>query len=429
MASQRHSAVRYVRWLPLAVCGWATPACEACSPERVATPPAQTTAPPVPGKLVDTPTDFALISSPAGATLVWTTHTPTRSILKARQLDRQGEFLGDARTIFEIADPASISDVQASWGQSGLAVVWLSQQERPDAGAVADAWAWLGTPDAGGAAFELRPAWATATSHGGNLALTSRGTNSVALVRGPPERCPGGATGPCHEFSFHDLQQGRAKTGRVTLSVPVPCTSNAARLLSLGERWHYAVCTRDEERSVTTVFSITPSPQYAEAQQLLPGCDPAGLTHVSGLPYLIAECPTGRFAVRVGASEDTQALDLGTPRLRCAAGHYELDAGALSFVLREPRDALQVFVPEKDAQTIWTGQRVLRVKRDPQHLNLEIRRCAASPSPSLTARQGDPTPDTKAGTETLPPHSVQANEKIDRRPIAILSAREDDAGL
>ncbi len=388
----------------VALCAFQTAACESCSDVDEAKPTQQASQPAPPDASTNDslPSDFALIPSPTGATLVWATASPAEWALSALQFDRGGVQLGPPTTIV----PASgtirvISDVQALWAGDSLVVLWLSQSDAEADERRARAMAWLGTPESGGDTFELSRAWATSPSNHGNLALALRDEGATALIRGPQEPCAETPEQPCHDFTFHQLGAGVSpETGRVTLSVPVPCENNAARLMNLGQRWHYAVCTQHEGRSVTTVFSITPSPQYAEAQRLLPDCAPLGLTYRRGVPYLIAQCAAGLSASRVGSEGGAAVLELGTPDVRCTSGRYEVDAGPLSFALREPRADLHTWVPAPNSRLVWTGQRLMEAKRQSDGLSLELRQC--TPGGEKRERRAIPRRLTS-------PHGVKQN--------------------
>jgi hypothetical protein len=292
------------------------------------------------------------VSAPHGASLFWFDERGTRRALVELALDRQGHALRPPQRRFEVSQDGPISDLAAAWVGQELHLAWLFGH-----GDRADVWHYDST---GSKVEPLVEAWPAPADARGNLSLTARPSHALLMTRGPDHACSVDETQRCFGFDFHRLAGGNARSSGVPLDVPVPCQRGAAHTLSLGSRWHYAVCTEVSGQSVTTVFNITPEPEYAEAFSVLDGCEPLGLTHWSGRPWLIANCGDEKRAAELVPDGEVRSLE--SARLTCRANHPVLEAGSLRLPLEEPRDRTELLLESSpdEARSMWTGQVHLR---------------------------------------------------------------------
>jgi hypothetical protein len=124
------------------------------------------------------------------------------------------------------------------------------------------------------------------------------------------------------------------------------------------------VCTDDGKGPVTTVFTITPEPAYARAEQVLSGCEPAGTFVWKDSAWLVAECQGNRRAARIGAGDEVvEYLDMRAPKLECRSGIARIRASAFELVLDEPRPRLEALLPTgiapRGSRAVFNGNALL----------------------------------------------------------------------
>jgi hypothetical protein len=277
----------------------------------------------------------------------------------------------------------AVGDLALADGAAGSSVVW-----RQAAGKEARVRGlWLGS--AGDSrALELGAAWGEARAGRGNLALVSRGTGTLALVRGPRESCEDGTLEACFGFRFYSLSAGGALETGLGLRVPVPCDARAAQLLSPAlasgdQRLHYAVCTRADQAPVLTLFSIDPDRSYASARQVFSGCTPLGASYFGGQPMIVAECQGARQVARITGSDaplelrrlDVRGLLCGPRGARVRIGDDWLD-------LEGGTDHLELLLDSSlspaGARAVWTGSALLVAQVAAGKLSLSRYACAGS---------------------------------------------------
>src|SRR5690606_20450286 len=144
-----------------------------------------------------------------------------------------------------------------------------------------------------------------------------RGGRLVALVRGDREACEVNGPTTCTLFGMHELPPDGSDGPRPRLALPDPCDRGIVGFAVMGSHLHYAVCN-EEEQPVTTLFTARSSPSYAQAEQLLEGCDPAGLSRLGDELWVTATCGASRAAVRVSGIEVGQTkIALSNTTIAC----------------------------------------------------------------------------------------------------------------
>jgi hypothetical protein len=253
--------------------------------------------------------------------------------LEARRIHASGRvgkgtpFVGDTG--------GSVVEVVGAGSGGDFAVAWIAQKAASATARIA-----LGRVEPLTLAVPLELGDASvATTDRGHLALASlprpEATGGpprfAAFHRGARELCdedPRGCTAfPLHVVDFHE-----ASPRRVLLSVPAPCGRAVAGFVTAGDRWYYGVCALKDGRAETTVFTIEHLPEYAQAELVLPGCVPIGMTARDEEAIVVGQCGRERRATRVGRRERPGlGLAVDDARLGCEAGgrlRVETFAGA-----------------------------------------------------------------------------------------------------
>lgn len=302
-----------------------------------------------------TPTGFELVASATGATLVWSPSKRDAGAVRKVEFDGAGAFASPASVAVDAsAVTGEVTDLAAAWVKDRLALAWV---EREGAKArVRTAWAGSGV-----APFEVGAAWTGPRTARGNVVVAARADRALVFSRGDQAACIDSANHGCFGFEFHELTSGGLEKSGLPMSVPVPCADNSTQLAVTGRRLHYGVCTQTGEHPVTTMFTIERDPDYARADPLLEGCTPAGTFVWQSAAWLVAECESGRRAVRLGArDEPAEYLDLHALRLDCHAGAATVRAPSLDLPLDEPRSGLAVLLPPNlappGARAVWAGR-------------------------------------------------------------------------
>jgi hypothetical protein len=260
---------------------------------------------------------FDLVAEGAGAILV--RGMPVAE-LAAERLDARGKRLHGVPLVADLGG-GRVVEVAAAAGAGRVLVAWV--EEGPDG---VRARAALG--DAGTLVFasplDLGPA-SLATTERGHIAAafvdrvreTSGGGRFVVFHRGDREPCAEAPSG-CVQFPLHQVDEAGATPRRVLLSVPAPCGRAVAGFAAAAGRWYYGVCALKDGRAATTVFTIEHAPEYAQAEEVLPGCVPAGMTVLEAEVLLTGQCGRDRRAVRLGRRDAALApVGLDAIVVRC----------------------------------------------------------------------------------------------------------------
>jgi hypothetical protein len=274
------------------------------------------------------------------------------------ELDETGSRRGSASVLLDArARSGEVADLAAAQVGERLAVAWI---ERSDGKARARA-AWA-APKA--TVFELGPAFHGPKTARGNIVVAARRASALVFSRGIEAPCIDPGKNSCYAFDFHELAADRATRTGVPLSVPVPCTDYSTALAVLPSRYHYGVCTDDGKGPVTTIFTITPEPAYARAEQVLAGCEPVGTFLWKDSAWLVAECQGNRRAARIGGGDEVvEYLDMRAPTLQCSSGILRIRASSFELALDEPRPRLEALLPTsiapRGSRAVFTGNAVL----------------------------------------------------------------------
>jgi hypothetical protein len=310
------------------------------------------------GSGLASPTAFELTARARGATLVWGPRGAARPTLLRVELDASGRRTGSVSVVVDASARAGeISDLASAWVGERLAVAWI-ERSGPKA-RVRAAWG-----SAKARVFELGAAWRGPPTARGNVVVAERRGAGLVFSRGDEMGCIEPGPHACYAFSFHELQADRAAAVGLSLSVPVPCTDNATSLVVLPDRYNYGVCTDSGHGPVTTMFTITPEPAYAQASPVLEGCEPRGTFAWKGNAWLVADCQGNRRAARIGRSDTAiEYLDMRSLRVDCKGTVASLRASGFELPLDEPRSRLEALLPDamapRGSRAVWTGSALL----------------------------------------------------------------------
>ena len=83
------------------------------------------------------------------------------------------------------------------------------------------------------------------------------------------------------------------------LAVPEPCAYALSGFAMIGDHVHYAVCSGETTREMSTIFTARQHPEYAQAQKRLEGCTPTGHAVLGDAMWLTAQCGTSHAGVSV----------------------------------------------------------------------------------------------------------------------------------
>ena len=307
---------------------------------------------------------FELVRVGDGAALI---RSGTGEALSLALLDARG-IRRREQSVQLLTKSGKVREIAAASAGAHLAVAWV--EDTPSGARAAAA---LGNAETGfGAAHALGPAGATAK--GGSIAVVASGADAptsgaerfVAFHRSHSEPCAEAAEG-CTSFVLHELDDHGAQRRRVGLAVPTPCERGIAGFAALAGRWYYGVCALSEDGPTATVFTIEHSPEYAQAETLLAGCQPVGVAVANGEALYVARCDGARTAVRIGTRRDKVApVGLQELRVECWNAKAHLLGGGtrpLRVVLDAPVDGIGPLLPETlapdGARAVWTGTALL----------------------------------------------------------------------
>ncbi len=330
---------------------------------------AETRAAPAPadrGLTLASPTAFALRATASGALLGWISGAP--SVLSLARFDAGAELVGPVvSSPIDVAP--SLRDLSLVESEATTWLVW-SEAEPPGAKARAAAVAGAQPPQV----FDLGAAWSGSASEArGNLALGELAGGALALGRGASVPCADAPLEQCFAFHFYELSAAGVRETGVPLSVPVPCSAQAAQLVTARPRslrgvdsdaFEYAICTRAGDGPVLTVFSIERDRKYAAAQRVLPGCAPLGAGRFAGQSSFVAECGADRRMARlVDPDRPPRVDDISIRGLVCEAGQARIRLGDEWLGLAAPVDHLELLVGDdlapRGASAVWTGRTLL----------------------------------------------------------------------
>jgi hypothetical protein len=206
----------------------------------------------------------------------------------------------------------------------------------------------------------------------GNVALAGAPDGTLALLhrrdRGP---CADGSNEQCVRLAARRIgPEGLSEREGMPLVIPEVCPTPVPGYVWADGTWYYALCAMTEGTPETTTYAIRFEPRYAQADRMLAGCAPIGLSRVGeGAAIALGRCADGRLEgvrmAEVGA-ERTVIRDV-TRSIECAHGRPRAVIGGgmepLVVELTEATAGLAALLPEEiapeGARTIWTGQALL----------------------------------------------------------------------
>ncbi|HZO13802.1 MAG TPA: hypothetical protein VFB62_11110, partial [Polyangiaceae bacterium] len=305
----------------------------------------------------------------SGATLVWGKNDD----VLAQPLDAEGRAQGKPVTIARKARAREIAAV----GDAGrLAVAWLHVD-----GAGAEVWAAVRTKDGFEEPVSLGPSEAVRVGRRGHVAVgVGRAGKLIAFHRGAREPCEYGKPEPCASFGMHELPGRGGEPTRPRLAVPKPCEGGVIGVVLAGEHLHYGVCAIDGAQASSTVFTTQPEPPYAQAQELLRGCTPLGMTALDSRDvWVVGSCSGKRTGVLLrGIDAASPMTDLSNVELRCEKERPIL-ALAQNRVLADPVAGIAPLLPTSlaplGARAVWTGSALIVAHPAAGELTLTRYRC------------------------------------------------------
>lgn len=327
-------------------------------PEAPITPPERR---PLPApREVSTAGAFDLVSTDAGAMLVYGQPVTSGGLVRALPLTRTGELAGEERVVASpqsaAVDVVELAAASAS-GRVALVWVWRAAGRRQAILSLGDDRAQAFSPvealgDMHDEGASVRGRVAAAGSPSGELAVAFR-SGEVACEDGSAERCHG----------LRIRRVAPASNPRsVPLAVPEPCARTWVGFEQVEGTWFYGACDRTRG---TMIYAIQFEPEYAHAEPHFTNCEPLGLSAFQRGVVSIAQCGDERRGVIVpsaseeriefrGEGEVTFGCDGDTPAVSVVGIRVPLDA---------PRSRLALFLPDAIAppgsRAVWTGEAVL----------------------------------------------------------------------
>src|SRR6185295_6228431 len=221
----------------------------------------------------------------------------------------------------------------------------------------------------------------------GHLAVAARDARAFTVLHRAEQGDCVEKAGRCTRFEFHEVRDEGARARPLPLLVPDACPGGVA---GLGAReagiQHYAVCTMDAGRRVSTVFTIQQQPMYAVAERALEACASDGFfTLPDGKEYLLGRCSDGlRRAYRPArAEQNAQSFDLSAPTLGCLSNTLEVVIsmnGPQRFRFEKPEERAERLLPERIApvgsRAVWTGRALLVAQLSGTELELARWSCS-----------------------------------------------------
>ncbi len=275
--------------------------------------------------------------------------------LELRRFDAGGKEMGHAT---QLARDGRVADVAAAGVGERLGVAWVERGGKFAAayGVVAS------TKGSGfGSVHRLGEVAAPAAVHGGHLVVREEEDKLLVFRSGPLEACSSGDKDKnCTSFLVQELMKDGPEPRRIPLSVPAACDRGVAAFSATPGQWLYGVCSRRTGGPATTLFRIQHSPRYAEANHVLTGCTPRGSAVVDGAIVVVADCPSGRRAVKSnGAMHAVTSLDWSKVRLECARGGPALSIASRRTPLGKVVGDLSALLPKRlvppGAKAAFTG--------------------------------------------------------------------------
>ena len=326
------------------------------------------------GATLVSPAAFDLASAPNGARLAWAPSNRAHGAVRVQSFAVDGTPDGEPRELVEQASvSAEIGELSVLATPPRIAIAYLvgAKGHREVAASEGDEHEVLKPSVLAGSS-------ANAEGERGSIALSLDAREPATanlLAQVGASECVDSGRRECTGFSWWRLARGRAESHGFSLSVPAPCREHAVSLLGRSGKVAYAVCSQASGEQRTTLFTVQSDPQYARADEVLPGCTPLGLFADGNAGWLISDCGGKRRAARAGADNGPiEVRDLPSPRLECQAGRAELRAGPFEIALKSPLARLELILPSvlapRGSRAVWTGEALLVAAASARKLSL-----------------------------------------------------------
>lgn len=356
-----------------------------CEDDPPPPPPPEPPPPPPPAvaspRPIATPAAFDLVATRNGALLAWGIPTRLGGGLRVLALDPIGRARGEEKPVVregraggggaaETIPPDAV-EVAAAAGGGRLGLVWVLRDQTELSVVSA-----LG--DDGGETFgppeTLAPTAMARTGERGYLGAAASQAGEIAVVyRTDPGPCEDGRPEQCTRIFTRRLggSEGGSGRGGVPMVIPDACPRAVVGDVQAGSSWYSAVCAIDPGRGrpAVTLYAIQFEPQYAQAVEILEGCDPRGLVPLpDGGVLAIGRCGSDLHAARlVESNRQLQELGATTIVPRCASARPVFEArgasGTVSVPLTAPVSRIEALLPEAIApagsRAVWTGESIL----------------------------------------------------------------------
>ncbi len=318
---------------------------------------------------------FDLVADSAGLTLVF---APAKgSALATLSIDADGFSSGPIQPLMARASVAGrIGELSALRSKGALVAAF---SEGGGGRATLKALWQRGAEPA--TAFVLGVTHTLAPPARGNVAIAANGEEALVFARADAAPCASDPTRACAGFRVYRLRQGKPDTIGLPLAVPAPCEGASLVVALTPARWRYGVCSRENDKSATTLFTIERDPDYASAESLLPGCAPRALSVWGERTLLLADCAGAKSALELDGAPPRAPKELAAPKTSCPAGvaRVLLDNGELE--LSAPRAGLEALLPEnmasRHARAAWAGRALVVATPSSRGLTLTRYACSA----------------------------------------------------
>jgi hypothetical protein len=354
-----------------------------CKGDPPPPPPPAPPPPPPPAILaprqVTTDAAFDLIATAQGAALVWAPPAVHGGGIRLVRLNAIGGAFGEEAVVHrektsrsgESLGPSLAIEVSAAAGGGRVVVAWLQRDPMElrikathglssalEFAPVADWGKTEAVVDA-----RQRSVVAAAAAPDGTMSVLYRSLNS---------KCKNDAGAEIDCASMHVRRVGTPdfeRENRPLLEVPAPCDQPIVGHLWSEGTWYYGICSKDAKGPVTTLYAIQFEPEYALAENILPGRVPFGIAPGGGGAMAVGWSGDSRDSVRFADSgrkrTEVSRMDMsavcvdGRPALVAKVG----DGSTFTLPLTEPSSRIEALLPadiiDQRARAVWTGKAIL----------------------------------------------------------------------
>lgn len=322
------------------------------------------------------PAAFDLRWTQHGAYLAWSAPHGARQRVQGVLFDADGRP-GPTSTLDDT--DAEVVEVALGYAASTdqLGVAWV--QRRP--GEQAQLRGTAGPPSALAPAATIGPTHVAHVGERGHLAIASGPDHLRVYARGEDQACQDGKPSRCASFGAHPLPPDPASGNRPWLTVPRPCDRPVTGYLYRAPHRYYGIChlREDDSRQETVWYSIQPEPMYAQAHELMAGCEPRGAAVLGDAIWVTAACGSVRTGVRVRGIDVDPPRSLEGVELTCNAGGHPVLSLDDEHAFVAPADRLGPLLPGEvggtDSAALWTGEVLLVARHVARQVELARYRC------------------------------------------------------